>query len=186
MPPSVKPPFPYPALGPATNHARRRAQEQGRPWYVVERVRFAAFERAALALLLVEDLYRDDELTVVRIVHPDGRVEDLNDPGTKEGRLGAFCQLTDAERDAVWALRFGPGDQEPVPARMGQAVNQVQVDEYDAVFRQLVALAEQAQHLSGKVPPEAMAGAISDRWAADETTVLTFLTWIHRVLLARR
>ena len=61
-----------------------------------------------------------------------------------------------------------------------------QAERYHALFRQLLAGVPLGAALVGQVDPEALAGAIGDEWATDEPAVRALLTWVGRVLEARR
>ena len=61
-----------------------------------------------------------------------------------------------------------------------------QIEGYHALFRHLLGAVPLGATLVGQVDPEALARAIGDEWATDEPAVRTLLTWVGRVLEARR
>lgn len=48
-------------------------------------------------------LLANDYVNVVRVAHPNGVIEAVEDPRDLESRLAAFCYMTDEGRDALWA-----------------------------------------------------------------------------------
>ena len=48
-------------------------------------------------------LLANDHVNVLRVAHPNGVVEAIEDPRDLDARLAAFCYMTDAGRDALWS-----------------------------------------------------------------------------------
>ena len=60
------------------------------------------------------------------------------------------------------------------------------IEEYHALYRDLLALAGRHQGLIEAISPAALARAIGDEWAADEAPVQRLLTFVQHVLTASR
>ena len=97
--------MPAKAIGqdPRTENEIIEGKAEGAAMLDGDQVMYSWYDEPSLARILAIG----PDLAILRVARPDGTVAAVHDPGSVEGRLAAFCHMTDDERRARWDAMFG-------------------------------------------------------------------------------